>query len=92
MLRGNQDAYSAFTNVTDLVVAGPGVAGQHVISETVEVTIPNLEVDAIVLCKLILQAKAGGAPSNVRVLTFDMHYQSDRYTTSNRVKGAGWDP
>lgn len=90
-LRGNQDAYSAFTN-EDITEAAPGVAGRHVITETAAVTIANLEVDSLILCKLILNAKGVGAPANIRVLTFDMHYQSDRYTTSNRTKGAGWDP
>lgn len=87
------DTFSAPATVT-VTQAASGAVNTHQIAETADVTIANLETDGIILVRFYRDGDnvADTYGSAVNIYTFDMHYQTDRYATSARNRGTGWDP
>lgn len=87
------DAFSAPATVT-VTQAASGAINRHQIAETADITISNLETDGLVLVRFYRDGDnaADTYASPVNIFTFDMHYQVDRYATTGRNRGSGWDP
>ena len=68
--------------------APPGVAFQHMITETAAITITGLETDSMVLCR-IRRVANGGTENTAGIFGFqaDLHYQMGVGGTLNRSPG-----
>lgn len=73
----NQQAFAAATTIT-VTQASPATRYQHNIAETVAVTIPNLEVDGLIICRVYRKAAdaADTCTDTAFLFTADVHYQS----------------
>lgn len=82
----NQAAFPATTTVS-VLQACPATRYQHMVAETAAVTIANLEVDGLILCRIYRDAADGTdtCTDAVSVLTADVHYQSTNMATLNKA-------
>lgn len=83
----NQEAFSATGTLVTLEEAAPGVAYQHMVTETDAITISGLtEPDGLIL--LHIKRVSNGGSNNtdtVYLLEADIHYQSTNIATKNRA-------
>lgn len=83
----NQAAFTPAGTVETAESAGPGVAWQHMITETTAVTIPTLtEPDGLIYVHV--ERIANGATDNtdnIFLLTADIHYQSTNLSTLGKA-------
>jgi len=65
---------------------GPGIAFQHIITETEGVTLPNLtEPDGLIYCRIRRVANGGTDNADgIFMLTSDIHYQSTNMATPGK--------
>ena len=85
------DVFSAPTTTLVVPQAGAGAIETHQIIESAAITIPNLETDGVIKFRVFRDASdtfVGG----VGLELVDLHFQSDRNATTQRNRGAGWDP
>jgi hypothetical protein len=82
----NQAAFPAFQTVT-VLQACPATRYQHMVAETVAVSIPALEVDGIILVRLYRMANdiEDNCSDAVFAHTSDIHYQSSNMATKNKA-------
>jgi len=81
----NQQAFDATGQSVNSEQAPPGVAYQHMVTETASISIPHMEPDGILYVKMT--RLTNGAVDNadeILVLTLDVHYQSTNMATKNR--------
>ena len=83
----NQDAFNVAGTTITAEEAGPGVAYQHMVTETTGQQIANLnEPDGIIQCKIT--RLTNGATENtdtIFLLTADLHYQSTNMATYGKA-------
>lgn len=80
-----QEAFPA-TQTVYVEQAGSSTQYMHMIAETTAITIPNLEVDGILLVRIFRDA-AHGNDTNTQtaaLITADIHIEVDRVATKNR--------
>ena len=84
----NQEAFPALTTIT-VTQASPATRYQHMIAETVAVTIPTMEVDGLILVRCYRKAAdaADTCTDAVFLHTADIHYQSSNLATKNKAPG-----
>lgn len=83
----NQGAFSATGTTVTAEQAGPGVAYQHMVTETSAVTISGLtEPDGIVYVRLRRVANGGtDNTDSIFLLTSDIHYQTTQQATAGKA-------
>lgn len=83
----NQEAMNATGTIVTAEQLAPGVALQHMVTETDAVTIPGLtEPDGIIYCR-IRRITNGGTDNTdtIFLLTTDVHYLSNSLATPNKA-------
>lgn len=82
----NQEAFPAIQTVS-VTQASPATRYQHMVAETVAVTIPTLEVDGLILVRGYRNATAVNDTCTDAVFlhTMDIHYQSSNIATKNKA-------
>jgi hypothetical protein len=84
----NQANFTVAGSNTTIEQAPPGSAYRHMVSESVAITIPTIEVDGILYVKYT--RVTNGATDNtdsIFMLTSDVHYQSTNIATKNKSPG-----
>jgi len=83
----NQEAFSSTGTVVTAEEAGPGIALQHMVTETAAITLPNLtEPDG--LLKVHVKRVVNGGTDNtdtIYVAEVDVHYISDNMATPGKA-------
>jgi hypothetical protein len=84
----SQDAFPAVTTTT-VTQASSATRYMHQIAETTAQSIPNLEVDGLILCRAYRKAAdaADTCTDAVFLHTLDIHYQSSNLATKNKSPG-----
>jgi len=85
----NQQAFNTSGLTATSKQAGPGIAFQHMISETGEITLTGIEVDSLLLVRLrrATQTESGDISNtnSIIVLLADVHYRSHGMATKNKA-------
>lgn len=82
----SQDAFPAVTTTT-VTQASSATRYMHQIAETIAQSIPNLEVDGLILCRVYRKAADANDTCSDAVFlhTADIHYQSSNIATKNKI-------
>jgi hypothetical protein len=76
----------SFTSATETLTGAASEQYKHFITETVDLTIPNMTVDGLIHCRMSRDRSVDGFGGNVYVLFGDAHISVNKFSTKNKVQ------